>query len=419
MTRRLQKKTILFILDDFHIGGLASFVNTYVRYLNDKGYHTIVIGEDGESLHHGEYFIGSEVVSLPQSPFAERHTNLFTYLLYRVHFFWKFIHAYNIIRKKEKIHVIHFNLTWGPIDLLLFAPSVYNYPRVITFYGDFALEHKSRVGVVHGLGDLRLIVKTAGLALAQGVSLAFSSRIIVFSEYAKKLVMQRFRISQKKIDVIAGSINFHEYQLPTSAPQFILDHKHIHLLNISRFENRKGHDILLQAFDILLKNKLPVRLTICGPITGEIYHVLKVYERLKLRDSVSFLHAVTTQEKAFLMRKADIFVMPSKELETFGLTIVEAFACGTPVIGTPVGAIPEILSLVDRRLIARSTKPEHLAASIARYIRLDNKEKDRIKKKCQRVALQYFDSVFVLKRLESLYESISSQRGVGSFIRKQ
>ena len=101
---RPPQKTILFILDDFHIGGLASFVNTYVRYFNDKGYHTIVIGEEGESLYHGGYFNGSEVVSLPQSPFAERHTNLFTYLLYRGHFFWKFIHAYHRIRKKEKIY---------------------------------------------------------------------------------------------------------------------------------------------------------------------------------------------------------------------------------------------------------------------------------------------------------------------------
>lgn len=415
MTRWTQKKTILFILDDFHIGGLASFVNTYVRYLNDKGYRTIVIGEEGESLHHGGYFIGSEVVSLSQSPWADGHANLFTYFIYRLHFFWKFVHAYNAIRKKEKIHVIHFNLTWSSVALLLFAPSVYRYPRVSTFYGDFALEHKSRVGDVRGLGALRLMVKTVGLALVQWVSLALSSRVIVFSEYAKKLVMQRFRISRQKIDVIAGSINFHEYQKPTSVPPFIADHKHIHLLNISRFENRKGHDILLQAFDILLKKKLPVRLTICGPITGEIYHVLKVYERLKLRDSVSFLHAVTTQEKAFLMRKADVFVMPSKELETFGLTIVEAFACGTPVIGTPVGAIPEILSLVDKRLIARSTKPEHLADSIIRYIRMDNKEKDRIKKKCQRVALQYFDSAFVLKRLEYLYEHILPQKGEGAF----
>ena len=48
---------------------------------------------------------------------------------------------------------------------------------------------------------------------------------------------------------------------------------------------------------------------------------------------------------------ADFFVLPTRELEGFGLVILESMACGTPVLGTPVGAIPELIGTFDRRLV--------------------------------------------------------------------
>lgn len=65
-----------------------------------------------------------------------------------------------------------------------------------------------------------------------------------------------------------------------------------------------------------------------------------------------------------LYAAADLFVLPTVAYEGFGMSTVEALAAGTPVVGTPVGATPEILGPLDPQLVSPSTLPADLAATI-------------------------------------------------------
>ncbi|MGO9972337.1 MAG: glycosyltransferase [Solirubrobacteraceae bacterium] len=62
-------------------------------------------------------------------------------------------------------------------------------------------------------------------------------------------------------------------------------------------------------------------------------------------------------------------MLPTQELEGFGISTIEALACGTPAVGTPAGATPEILSALDRRLLSASPSPADLAATITEVCR--------------------------------------------------
>jgi glycosyltransferase involved in cell wall biosynthesis len=66
---------------------------------------------------------------------------------------------------------------------------------------------------------------------------------------------------------------------------------------------------------------------------------------------------------------ADIFVLPTLELEGFGLITLEALASGTPVLGTPVGGTVEILSKLNSRYLFKDTSPESMAELIIQICR--------------------------------------------------
>src|SRR3989442_11695926 len=95
---------------------------------------------------------------------------------------------------------------------------------------------------------------------------------------------------------------------------------------------------------------------------------------LALSEHVRFLGFVPERDLPAYYGAADAFVLPTRELEGFGLVTVEALACGTPVLGTPIGATPEILEPLDRSLLFAHSGPTAVAEGICRF--LERRERD-------------------------------------------
>jgi glycosyltransferase involved in cell wall biosynthesis len=79
---------------------------------------------------------------------------------------------------------------------------------------------------------------------------------------------------------------------------------------------------------------------------------------------VRFVGRISDSDLVNFYRTADLVVMPSQALEGFGLATAEALACGTPVVGTPIGATPELLAGIDPALVAADATPEAIAAAV-------------------------------------------------------
>ncbi len=111
-----------------------------------------------------------------------------------------------------------------------------------------------------------------------------------------------------------------------------------YMLVVSRLHPKKGLDNLIDAFHSLEDQKW--RLVIAGDGPRDYFTFLK--EKARGSERIVFSGWVEGKQKEALMRGASLFVLPSRQ-ENFGLSVVEAMACGVPVLVTPqVNLAPEI-----------------------------------------------------------------------------
>ncbi len=117
---------------------------------------------------------------------------------------------------------------------------------------------------------------------------------------------------------------------------------------LSRLAERKGHLTALQAISRLRRRRPRLLLAIAG--TGRMRAEIEARTReLGLENSVEFLGRIEEHEKPSLYRAADVYCMPSEvnleksDVEGFGITFLEAAACGTLAVGSRTGGIPDAL----------------------------------------------------------------------------
>jgi len=140
------------------------------------------------------------------------------------------------------------------------------------------------------------------------------------------------------------------------------------LFTARRLVSRTGVCELIEAMPRILAQAPGLRLAIAGD--GQLQdEARQLVARLSLRDSVFVLGRVSDVELRGWYRAASLFVLPSQQLEGFGMSTVEALACGTPALGTPAGGTPEVLGSLDRRLITDGSTAADLASGILDLVR--------------------------------------------------
>ncbi|MEN8375205.1 MAG: glycosyltransferase family 4 protein [Gemmatimonadota bacterium] len=133
-----------------------------------------------------------------------------------------------------------------------------------------------------------------------------------------------------------------------------------------RLVSYKGLPELLEAWRSVLRLHPDAILLLVGPGGLDIHNCeaeLRGFVDLhEMAESVRFTGVVDAVED--YLRAADVFALPSRN-EAFGLSLVEAMACGLPCVATPVGAMREIVRDGDSGLLVRAGDPEALARALA------------------------------------------------------
>ena len=259
-------------------------------------------------------------------------------------------------RKSAKPDAINLHFALYSFPLLQVLPR--GVPVTFSFHGPWALESKQE-----GSGKLSVFLKHW---MEQRVYRR-CDRFIVLSHAFGELLHREYQIPWEQIHIVPGGVDIDRFQANLTRQQaretlgFPPDRPILFVPR--RLVQRMGIDILLQAL-IAVKAKVPdIWLAIAG--TGALRPVLEqqVHE-LGLQDHVKFLGYVPDEQLPVAYQAADLTVVPSQSLEGFGLILLESLACGTPVLSTPVGGMPEVLLPFQPTLVTETPTADALATRL-------------------------------------------------------
>jgi glycosyltransferase involved in cell wall biosynthesis len=222
---------------------------------------------------------------------------------------------------------------------------------------------------------LTTLRRQANLQARRSVERAVMSRchrVVVLSQFMRQRVMGVHGIPTGDITPIPGAVDpkafvpLEDRRLAKAALN--LPGNRTILFTVRNLVPRMGLDNLLCAIEMLKNARHRLLLVIGGE--GPLHEQLQADIRRKgLSDVVRLIGFVPESQLAQYYQAADLVLMPSLQLEGFGLVMVEAMACGTPVLGTPVGAIPEILNQVDPILVAEGVDGRSIGRALERVLR--------------------------------------------------
>ncbi len=245
------------------------------------------------------------------------------------------------------------------------------------------------------------------LAWFERLSLERATSVLVLSEFSRGLIEADHPRISNRITRVSGGVDVDRFT-PGDGLQPARDRLGIQrdgtlLVTARRLEPRMGLEQLLEAVRIARSGGVDLRLAVIG--SGILERPLQsLAVRLGLGDVVNFRGRVPDAELVDWYRAADLFVLPTIAYEGFGMVTVEALASGVPVVGTPVGATPELLGPLDRRLIAQTAGAESLAAAIRTALQLAGPE---LRTACREYACAEFAWPRVMDAWEEALETTS------------
>lgn len=266
-------------------------------------------------------------------------------------------------------------LTEEPVDLLhahqpftgfalLRAPRRQSLPAIYTCHSLAFEEYATRNPHANPL--LAALHTMGRRGLERGV-LKRSDRILTLSEFMRQRVQQAHRMAREKIEVIPGGVDERRFRPnpDKAAVRKALDwpDDRFILFTVRNLVPRMGLDNLVRAMSAVASKADDVLLIIGGE--GGLRPSLQaVIDEAGLRRHVRLAGYIPEAQLPPAYQAADLFILPTAQLEGFGLVTLEALASGLPVLGTRIGATPEILESLDSRWLFDGPEPAALAGRI-------------------------------------------------------
>ncbi|CAN5488662.1 hypothetical protein BH18ACT1_BH18ACT1_00100 [soil metagenome] len=241
------------------------------------------------------------------------------------------------------------------LPALLASRRLRRLPLVVHFQGPWAAESRLE-------GEGRSIALAAKYAIERALYRRAKECVTLTAAFKQVLVLS-YGVSPWDVHVIPPGVELDQFRpgdRDAARRALGLDADTWVGLSVRRLVPRMGLETLLEAWAKAGEDGPPALLLIAGD--GPSRPGLEARARaLGLADAVRFLGRVSDEALRQCYRAADVALVPTVALEGFGLVVLEALACGTPVVATDAGGLPEALAGLDASLIVPAEDPSALA----------------------------------------------------------
>lgn len=336
------------------LGGLERYVRELAAALVRSGVETAVVAKR-LSPDHPSTETGEDGVTLVRHDVPDKRR-----LLFAAQYPWYTRRGVRTAVQQRSGAVVHGHF---PVPMLSMI-GARRQPRRPFLYTFHAPVYRELLSERQGTYALPTALQRPAVGLLRRVEAAVVNRaasVTVLSEYMRaQLALLSPRVAENA-RIIPGGVDTRWFA--PDAAQVAPSPSAPRIFTARRLVPRTGVTEIIAAMPHVIARHPEARLAIAGD-----GHLRAVVERqivqLGLSASVQLLGRVSEERLRDEYRMATFTVMPTAELEGFGLTTAESLACGTPVLVTPVGANPELVAGMDPRFVARSAEAPAIADAI-------------------------------------------------------
>ena len=407
----------ILMVNDHNIfkGGAYQLFLNEVRLLRKRGNKVHIFTLENKKNYNilNKVYKDYEIYIEPQkSTLSHFFQKYFSFKLYRI-----FIHSILAFRPD----IIHFHTNLKSTLSFYLAAKRFNIPIVHTM-------HDANLLCLSSWGINR---KTGKLCLDASLLSCYKNKCLPMIPFIKHSVLWKIRqyCEKTQIDLILcpslfliTALNKKGFSNLVQLKNFVnykineINYKNNNILYVGSLVELKGVICLIKAFEIVSKKNTKLKLIIIGD--GEEKNNIQKYLIInKLTKKVILKQYVPNNMLAKYYKYAKLTIFPSIGIENSPMSILESFSCGTPVVASNIGGIPE---LVKDKITGMLFKPRNYVdlSSKIEYLLTNPSLLKKMSINCLNTIKSSYNEVSHYESLMTIYGSVLKSRGNYQFLKK-